>query len=504
MSVANEDAALPGRLDGVGGRLSPGRPARDAALLLAGVLATALVTIGVLRASGPILVALAVLALAVVVTLGRRWLTALRVGRLLRGLVILIPVAAIFGPALALPGFPQLFAFRVLVGLVAFAGLTWLLATRAGVRLAGRPFFLLLACWLGWEALTLLWAPYKQAGFTHFSESVLMVALVLATAFAGTARRRLEALCWLLAFAFAAITLTTVAEAQLGIRLPTSRLLNITSRGGVTAVTSVFYNQNDLATYLAISWPFLLITFFLTQRRLWRALSVLGMALLLFALLHTGSRTSVLAIGISTVGCAVYFGRGGAFSTRRAKKIGIVLVLALVAGAGFLLFNTSSNAILSQFQLSTLVAQVRTQQGSGEIRTNLQERGLAMAAGSYLLGVGPGNAESILGSGLDPSPVVNLHDWWLELLANGGLPGLLLQVALYLSLIAAMSTIARRARDLLVRYLAIALLLALLGFSIGALGPSTVSTFTPMWIMYGLAIAVVSLHTRQTATTKPL
>ena len=52
--------------------------------------------------------------------------------------------------------------------------------------------------------------------------------------------------------------------------------------------------------------------------------------------------------------------------------------------------------------------------------------------------------------------------------------------------------IARHDPDRLTRYLACGTWLALLGFTIGALGPSSSVSFAPMWILYGLGLAVVS------------
>ena len=41
------------------------------------------------------------------------------------------------------------------------------------------------------------------------------------------------------------------------------------------------------------------------------------------------------------------------------------------------------------------------------------------------------------------------------------------------------------------RYLASGSVLALLGFTVGALGPSSSVGFAPMWILYGVGLAVI-------------
>ena len=52
--------------------------------------------------------------------------------------------------------------------------------------------------------------------------------------------------------------------------------------------------------------------------------------------------------------------------------------------------------------------------------------------------------------------------------------------------------IARHHPDGFLRYLASGTVLALLGFTVGAVGPSSSVSFAPMWILYGLGLAIVS------------
>jgi hypothetical protein len=120
--------------------------------------------------------------------------------------------------------------------------------------------------------------------------------------------------------------------------------------------------------------------------------------------------------------------------------------------------------------------------------------------------VGPGNAEIVVGRQNPAFTVLNLHDWWLEVFVDGGLPALLIFLTLYLALLTASVRVARHARDHLVRYLGLATAVALAGFSVAIVGPSTAIYFPPMAILFGLAVAVV-LRARRTdgllATAQP-
>ena len=167
-------------------------------------------------------------------------------------------------------------------------------------------------------------------------------------------------------------------------------------------------------------------------------------------------------------------------------------MVALVAAAGWLLFNNSSNDMLRQFRLEALLSQAQQNKGSGAIRSDLTSRGLEIAGSSRLLGAGAGQAEVIIGSGTNALGITNLHNWWLETYVDGGLVGFFLHFVFFWLLVFALWPIARRDPDTLTRYLASGTWLALLGWTVGSVGPSSSVNFTPMWIMYGLALAVVS------------
>jgi teichuronic acid biosynthesis protein TuaE len=283
-----------------------------------------------------------------------------------------------------------------------------------------------------------------------------------------------------------------VLEYTIGFRLPTSRLTTvITSQ--TYAVTSVFHNQNDLATYLAICWPFVLCAYFFTRRVGWLTFATLAALFSAAAFVRTGSRSSLLAVAVECVAALVLFeALASRLATRRGKILVAAVAVILVLGAGYLLFNNSESSMLRQFRLETLTGQAKANKGSGALRQDLTSRGLQIAGGSLLLGAGSGQAEVIIGSGAEALGIANLHNWWLETYADGGLPGFTLHLLFFFFLVIALWPIAKTDPDPFVRYLASGCVLALIGFVIGALGPSSVVSFTPMWALYGLCLAVVS------------
>lgn len=469
---------------------------RDATLLVAGAAVT--VILAVVIALRPVagLVLLAAVAFAALVLLVRHRIGRVRVVALIVAGLVSLPLLALLGPSFALPAIPQLFAFRLVLLLVCLVGVTYLIVLTEPLPFALGDVALPATLWYAWLCIGILWAPDRLLGINYIAIVTTMVALMAATAAAGSTPRRLRALSLTLAVGYGVIVGFTVLEARFGIRLPTSRLSAASSQS--YAVTSVFHNQNDLATFIALCWPFLLCAFLFTRRAGWILLDLLLIALGAAAFLRTGSRSSLIAVGISSVAAAVLFSHlGSRLTTRAGKLAGALVVVALAGGAGYLLFNDSQNGMLRQFRLESLLVQAQAGEGSGAIRTGLTARGLEIAGDTYLVGAGPGQAEGIISSGGDLG-ISNLHNWWLETYVNGGLIGFGLHLVFVLGLVLTLWPIARRDPEPLVRYLASGTVLALLGLTVGALGPSSSVGFAPLWILYGVGLAVI-LRSRLTA-----
>jgi len=291
-----------------------------------------------------------------------------------------------------------------------------------------------------------------------------------------------------------------VLEYATGVHLPSSRLVTVVT-SQTYAVTSVFHNQNDLATYLAICWPFLLAAAFFTRRVRWLGIALVFAALGAAAFLRTGSRSSLIAGGIATVVILLLHARPGAWlQTRRARALGALLAVAMLAGTAYLLFNNSQSPMLRQFRLAGLTGNLAANKGSGEIRATLLDRGLGVAGGSFLLGAGPGQVEGLVTAGTDAVAIANVHNWWLETYAEGGLPGFALQLIFLVGLAWALLRRAQTHGDPLVRYLASGAFAALVGFTVGALGPSSSLSFAPMWTLFGLGLALLALPADGTTT----
>lgn len=469
-----------------------------AALLALGAVATLAATVGLHRRQRLTELALAVLVVVAAVVVVHAGLPRLRLRRVLDWGILLLPLAAIVGPALALPGRPQLFGFRLLLAaVVALAVLVWGSARRLP-RLGPRTLVLLLAAWFAWLGVALLWAQSPADGLRYLGILIVEFVLLAATAAAGDARRRLRALTWTLAVGYGLAVLVGAGEALTGRHLQSS----VAAHGGAKQhiATGFFFNPNDLATFIGIAWPFLLFAAIFAHRLWQRALALAFMGVGLFALLYTGSRSSLITIALTTLVTAGYV---VVRHWVRHRGLVVAVTLIVLAAFGAVALNGAQSGLLQQFQVQSLAAGATSASAAGTgpevvgtgnsagTRLQLTKAGFRAVAGYGFLGVGPGNAENLVREQPDaPATVANLHDWWLEVFVVGGLPAFVLYVLFYLSLLALAFRAAARSRERFTRVLAAATGVALVGYVIGSLGPSTVVSFAPMWILFGLAVAV--------------
>lgn len=412
--------------------------------------------------------------------------------------VVITAVAALVGPNLAVPGAPWLFAFRVLIGVLGVGTAAYVLSGGAIPRLSGlgRPAGLI-CVWIVWSALSLGWAIDTTAAARWTLFLAMMGGLAVGIPLAASTPKRAVRLLIVLGVAFSFAVAIAMAELALGVRLPTSALLG-RDRAVAFGATSLFGNQNNFATYLTLSLPyFVAIPIVVRDIRL-RMIGFVGTAIALGALLYTGSKSNLIALALIFVALILVIASDRRRRGRLVVAGAFVVVVAAiivpsVLGGG--LVKLPDRAV-EKFNFGLLRSQVNSGSGSGGVRSSLLTDGLDLVARSGGLGVGAGNAEANVRSLNNFPGVANLHNWWLEVLVNGGVVGFAIWLAIYAYLVRWCIGAARRGATPLVRYLGLAGALSLAGFVAGALGPSTAIHFAPMWITLGLCMTAVVLHRR--------
>jgi teichuronic acid biosynthesis protein TuaE len=417
------------------------------------------------------------------------------VRRLAPLLVVLTAIAAIGGPNLAAPPAPGVFLFRILIvmlglGVVGYLLMDGRLALPAGLpRPAG-----ILGVWFLWVALSIGWSQDLVAAIRWTSFMAMMGGLALAIALLCRSPRRARILLWSLLGAFAVSCLVAMAEVATGLHLPSFRG-GTENRGGLIGVGSLFGNQNNFATFLSLSLPYFAVLPIVFRDVRLRAIGFVGAGTALIFILLAGSKSGLLSAGFVLIGLLMLVGadrrsRGRLLVAGAIAALAVALVVPIVLGGGIVKLDQRT---VTKLNFNVLATQVQTQQGSGGVRGALLNDGLAIVGETNGLGVGAGNAETRVRALVDFPGVANLHNWWLEVLVDGGVVGFALYLLFFLTLLRRQGRAYRRAEDPLVRYMTLAGALSLIGWIVGSVGPSTAIHFAPMWIVFGLGMGALVL-----------
>lgn len=420
------------------------------------------------------------------------------IARLAPPFVAALVVAALLGPNLAIPQAPGVFLFRVMIVALGAGALGFLLV---GGRIRYPRAISLPAALLGtlivWTIMSIAWSenPSAAVRWTVFFSMMAGLSIVIPMAF--TTRRRVIQLLIVLGATFAAVTLLAFLEVAFDVRLPTSRLAG---QLGATAfaATSVFGNENNFATYLTLTLPYLVSLSLVFRDRRLRILGVVGTAADLVALLFTGSKDNLVAAGLVFLTLLLFLATD---PKQRGKLVGAILIGIVAIAVVVPSLNGTGVVPLPQkavdkFSFTLLQKEISTGSGSGAARASLLGDGIRFVGDTGGFGVGAGNAETHVLNLPDFPGVSNMHDWWLEVAVDLGLIGLALYVTFYLFLVTRQLRAARRAVDPLIRYLGLAGTASLIGFVLGSLGPSTMIAFAPMWVTFGLAMMTISIADR--------
>ena len=432
------------------------------------------------------------LAIVVVVAVLLRDIPMRRLGPVL---VVVTALAAVAGPNLAPPGAPGVFLFRILIVLLGLGVIGYLLMDGRLTLPAGLPRPAgILGIWLVWSALSIGWAEDTAAAIRWSSFMAMMIGLALAIALLCRRRRRAQILLWALAGAFALACLVAMAEAATGLHLPSFRA-GTENRGGLIGVGSLFGNQNNFAAFLSLSLPYFAVLPVVFRDVRLKAIGFAGGAVALMFILLAGSKSGLLSAGFVVIGLLVLVGtdrraRGRLVVAGGIAVMAVALVVPVLQGAGPVKLDERT---VTKLDFNILRSQIETEQGSGGVRNALLSDGLNIIGETNGLGVGAGNAETQVRALVNSPAVANLHNWWLEVLVDGGIVGLGLYLLFFLTLLRGQARAGRRTQDPFVRYMCLAGALSLIGWIIGSVGPSTAIHFTPMWIMFGLGMGALVL-----------
>jgi teichuronic acid biosynthesis protein TuaE len=438
---------------------------------------------------------------------------------------------ALLGPTLGIPvtdGFTLTF-FRVAFALLA-GGIIIRFVLKKGVEASYMypvrwyaAFFLF---WFVYGLLSLTWVVNLGMGIRYLVFLGMMLLLTLSFPFFIRTEKNYWITQRILFGVFAAIVFYGVFESITFIHLPPSR-----AELGQATVTSVFRNQNDLATCITLAFPFVVTALFMLKLKMKHKIFIYATGVMsVYVLLATGSRSNTLfALPLASLVLLIVVPFAMDRKNFTMKKIGkgvaAILLGALIVQAMSILFLSEEAREETRTKLKGTIgffediqkgswnpeeeAQTFERGETGESPTNRKNlilNGIYFLQKSHYMGVGAGNIEALMKEAPKKVTKINLHNWWLEVLVDFGVIIFVLYMALYVWMLWRLWKLARLKTSPeispLVRWGAVSSLAALVGYVFGGVAPSTAIHYTPMWISYGLGLAVIVLGEIQRKGTK--
>ena len=254
------------------------------------------------------------------------------------------------------------------------------------------------------------------------------------------------------------------------------------------------WNPNNLAVKMVIILPF-----FLFLRKSWRRWC--GLLSVLVVVAFSGSRGAIIA---SIVVLSVYL--------IAYVKLNLRILLIAIVGGVALSVAVHYSIEFTFFKESYFAVLAYVSSGSADhadsigIRQQLILNGLNALMSTYGWGIGGGADQKMqllynntYYAGRADDQILSMHNFWAELLVNGGVLFFILFVLWYVMLTYRLYYISKHTLNDRLRYFASSSSLSLVGFSLAAISASSVIYFFPMWLLFGFSISTVNNYLRSEA-----
>ena len=406
--------------------------------------------------------------------------------------------AAVIGPAASVG---NVYAFHiVLVAALCSVAPVELFAARRSVRPLPSRYHHLFPFMIAWFALGLIWSWDRHYTLLYLVYLFVGSALsMLVVVYVKTDLRKFELLLRATGVALLADIAIGLLETFTSMRLPISPYsasnaaytldsLSLDAMERLSSYPTGFqWNPNHYAVGVSLVVPFALL-----HRNIW--LRIGGLLVLSLLIVSSGSRACMIALVFAFVAVPLF---------RHSRSGRFVLPVACIGGICFLLIGVGGYSIDPNGRfgeaLGTLDAAKRLYSGEGtgdsvDIRRNLVLNGLTALKQTYGLGVGGGADAYVHQRFGGVRDILSTHNIWVELLVNGGVILFVPFALWYWNLIRELRRWHLRARlNRKLAYYCSALSLGMITFVLSAISASTVIYFLPMYLMFGLAIALVNI-----------
>lgn len=355
-----------------------------------------------------------------------------------------------------------------------------------------RLYLKFLAIWLGYAFISMLWSADQIAALKNIIFLFTGISIVFFLVYYMRDINHFNYIYWIWISIFIGLIPIGFWEITTGNHLVGSNLIAEENPLAIFAPTTVFGNQNGYATFIALSIPMIITAIRYYSKLYIRVLGVIVLLCGLFLLIMTTSRANYLAYFI---GLSFWF----IFLLKLNQQIKTLVIGASICILLILAVpeQIQYSLALVEGQVSSLSSDADFQKAIGEsdeTRINLIKNALFFTVQSVGFGVGAGNAEYYMEHyKIYPTGhIINVHNWWAEILVNYGVfifaGYVILYVMLFLNLWRAYKKVINRTEKMICE----ALLFGLVSFVMASMSSSSIIASPEQWIFFGFALAFLN------------
>ncbi|MEK4869912.1 O-antigen ligase family protein [Niallia sp. FSL W8-1348] len=351
------------------------------------------------------------------------------------------------------------------------------------------PFiWLFFGGWILYGVISVLWSVSIMASLKYMSLLVMGIAFVYLANRTFKTRRQLQ--YFLAGWLGMTVLLVGIGFVNycFSIQLPSSGLYGASSYK-LSYPTAVFFNQNDFAVYLGISFFFFVAVGKNAKRTMLKGCMLIFSMLVILLIYLTESRAALLAL---VGGGLVYL---FLLIPKRWKRLTLQIICGLVLLGGLFVANRGivkvQNLIESaeQYELNEVLP-------SNLARINLLRNTFSYLLDSYGFGIGAGNIPYYLEhkSYFPTGNVYQVHNWFAEIAGNFGLVTLLGYVIMLIYAWFAFYRIYEKVSSRTDKMLLEACMVGMVSFLISSISPSSVMNLYFHWVFLGFILSTLSVY----------
>lgn len=253
---------------------------------------------------------------------------------------------------------------------------------------------------------------------------------------------------------------------------------------------STMFNVNDYATSMAVG---VFLAFAVWKTAPSKIISIFAFFVMVSSALiviWSRSRANIYGFTLAVVVLLLLSGK------KIFKNISLILILSFsVLFISDLFFPWTTE----QFTDTVLpgISGIDLEYGSDYVRMNLIKNGLHFLPQNLFMGTGAGGIEHWMASEwiYDTENIINIHNWWMEILTGYGIFVFIGYLFFFGKLCFDMYKIYRTSNNIKEVYISLAMIGALVSFTIGSVSSSSNMASYSIWVFFAIAIAFQGIST---------